>query len=393
MKILIVVPAFDNGGTITSLKNILPKIDRERCEIDVFPITNSGPNYDSVAQFAHIIGERIDGKETDTYSFKETAYRSAFKIVKSFKKLLCGFGYDPSLLFFRKVVKKLQKNKYEEVIAFQEGQATRFVGLFSGVRKVAWVRCDYSKIGEDVINTDIKEETYSKIDRIICVSDYTRSMFIKTITSVGHKTIAIHNLISIKTIVNKGGLVPDDVSFDNCLSLRFVSIGRLAPVKQFSLIPEIAYSLKKKGLDFCWFIIGGDDSDKELIELNIEKYDVADCVKLLGNKNNPYPYIKKADALVCTSLSEACPNVLNEAKILGTPIVSTQFGSVGEMMTDGVEGLVTSIEKMDEAIFRLFEEEGLYKKIKANLSNYRYDNNLILEKLNKETSLRFYNEK
>ena len=42
--------------------------------------------------------------------------------------------------------------------------------------------------------------------------------------------------------------------------------------------------------------------------------------------------------VVSTSVSEACPNVINEAKILHTPIVATNFGSVYEFIEDGVNG-------------------------------------------------------
>lgn len=46
MKILIVVPSFNSGGTITSLKNLVTKLDLTQYHIDLFAITNIGPNID-----------------------------------------------------------------------------------------------------------------------------------------------------------------------------------------------------------------------------------------------------------------------------------------------------------------------------------------------------------
>lgn len=386
-KILFVLPSLQNGGTVTTLKNTLPYIDRKKCHIDVFPITNSGPNYEYISKYANILGTHVG--DTDTLDFKRRLKSEVFRIVKGLKKVLCRMGYDPSSAIFKRVVEKLQKNGYDEVIAFQEVQATRMVRFFSQVHKVAWIHSDYSKLPKSRIKEDIKLKIYDSYDKIVCVSEFTRKQFINTVPDTSDKTVALHNIISSETIKECSHEEIDDIQFTSSKGLRFVSLGRLHPVKRFSAIPGIARRLKEKGLSFCWFIIGGDDSDKELIERNIGRYDVADCVILLGNKNNPYPYIKNADALVCTSLSEACPNVLNEAKILGTPIVSTNFGSVVEMMNDGVEGLIAPLEQLDEAINRLFSEDGLYKTIKGNITNYRYDNIKILERLSELTSLEF----
>lgn len=386
-KILFVIPSLHNGGTVTTLKNTLPYIDREQCQIDVFPITNSGPNYNYVSKYANVLGGRVEG--ADNVDFRQRIKNIIFLIVRGAKKILCRLGYDPSSFIFKRVVATLQKNEYDEVIAFQEVQATRLVQFFRGAHKVAWVHCDYSKIDQHTIQTDIKNKTYDKFDKIVCVSRFTRSQFVKSIEGIDDKTVAIHNLISSDVIKNQSTQEVDDSTFINTKCKRFVSIGRLHPVKRFSMIPNIAKRLRDRGLSFVWFIIGGDDSDKETIENNIVDSGVQDCVKLLGNKNNPYPYIAQADALICTSLSEACPNVLNEAKILGTPIVSTDYGSVDEMMTNGVEGLISPIESIESAIFRLITDEELYERVKQNLSHFKYDNSLILKMLSNETMLRF----
>lgn len=386
-RILFVLPSLQNGGTVTTLKNTLPYIDREKCQIDIFPITNSGPNYDYISRYATILGTRLEGD--NRVDFKRKIKSIVFLVVKGVKKILCSMGYDPSAVIFKSVVARLQRNRYDEVIAFQEVQATRLVSFFKDVHKVAWVHCDYSKIEQSEINIDIKQNVYDSYDKIVCVSEFTKQQFIRIIPNTESRTVAIHNLISSESIIKRSTDIIDDAQFAKSKGLRFVSLGRLHPVKRFSAIPKIALRLKERGLVFEWFIIGGDDSDKGLIEESIEKYNVSNLVKLLGNKNNPYPYIKNADVLICTSFSEACPNVLNEAKILGTPIVSTNFGSVGEMMTEGVEGLVSPIEQIDWAIFRLFKEDGLYTCIKKNVTNYNYDNKDILKKLSDATSLEF----
>ena len=51
----------------------------------------------------------------------------------------------------------------------------------------------------------------------------------------------------------------------------------------------------------------------------------------------------KADLYVSTSLSESFPLVINEAKALGIPIVSNNFGSAAESIEDGVDGFVLPV--------------------------------------------------
>lgn len=385
-SILIVVPSLENGGTISTLKNTLAYVDRSQCDVDIFPITNSGPNYGELSKYATILGINIDNKPN---GLKNSLRQILFVLVKAIKKTLCIIGLDISDILFKRVAGSLQKKEYDEVISFQEGQATRLVRFIHCKKKTAWVHCDYSTLGSSIIKKEKKDGVYNSFHRIICVSEYTRSRFISIYPEYENKVKSIHNLMSPEVIKEKSKEIIYDPDFFDFKEFKIVSVGRLAPVKQFSLIPAIASRIREKGLSFCWFIIGGDDSDKVNIEYNIEKYKVSDNVKLVGNKNNPYPYILSADLLVCTSLSEACPNVINESKILGIPVISTNFGSAIEMLEDGEDGLIVTLDMLDQAIIRLHDDEVLYKSIKEHLHNYEYDNSLIMSKIEDSSLLRF----
>ena len=52
----------------------------------------------------------------------------------------------------------------------------------------------------------------------------------------------------------------------------------------------------------------------------------------------------KANLYVSTSLSESFPLVINEAKALGIPVITNNFGSAVESVEDGVDGFVVSLE-------------------------------------------------
>ena len=135
-------------------------------------------------------------------------------------------------------------------------------------------------------------------------------------------------------------------------TFTIVSCGRLDPVKQFSKIPEIALEIKAKSDKvFRWYIIGGGfPEEQRKIEMEIEKYGLENTVFLLGQKNNVYPYMAKANIYVCTSQSESFPLVVNEAKALCVPVISNNFPSVYEPIEEGVDGFVVPLEKMSDKI-------------------------------------------
>lgn len=77
---------------------------------------------------------------------------------------------------------------------------------------------------------------------------------------------------------------------------------------------------------FLW--VGRKDPIKDLptlqaaFELVHNRYPDSDLT-LISEDPNPYRWMKYADCLVISSLSEASPNVLREALYIGTPVIST----------------------------------------------------------------------
>ena len=66
-------------------------------------------------------------------------------------------------------------------------------------------------------------------------------------------------------------------------------------------------------------------------------------ITFLGLKENPYPYIKKCDLLVQSSRWEGKSVVLDEAKILGKPILATRYSTIEDQLLERKEGLIVEI--------------------------------------------------
>ena len=82
-----------------------------------------------------------------------------------------------------------------------------------------------------------------------------------------------------------------------------------------------------------------------------------------------------------TSISEACPYVINEAKILGTPVVCTDFGSAKEFIDYGINGFYEPIEKVADRIICLIKNPNELLRVKNTLIDFRYNNWQILQQI------------
>ena len=378
-KILFILPSFKIGGTNTAFNNLLSKI-KNNYDIDVFAIDNSGPNFEFVSKNAHIIGVSTKRHNTGDKIDVVSNLKSFAKVIKRFVERL---GIDISPLFFKSTASLLSKNNYDIVIGDQEGQATRLLKYIKAKKKVAWVHCDFSRR----MNTKLyKKERgyYDDVDKIVCVSKFTASEFQKCLPNVAHKVTYLHNALEVNSILSKSKDQVDDVRFLNQV-FTIISVGRIDPVKRFDKIPEIASKMKEYGVAFKWYILGnGSNENISKLTHSISQYSVEDCVITLGAKTNPYPYIANSSILVSTSSSEACPTVINEAKILGIPVVSADYGSAREFIGDNEFGIVCPLSDMADSITKLISDRILYNHYREVLRHYTYENDEILNKLYNE---------
>lgn len=379
-RILIIVPSFNSGGTVSSLINFVSLVDKTRFHISVFAITPTGPNKSFVAEHCAIIGESGKQQERRKTSIKGTIRTIVFAIVKTVKKLLGNIGIDISPMLFKRYAWRLDSGEYDYVLAFQEGQATLFGSYFKHGTKVAWVRSEYTRFikGAKKINNTY----YERYDKIVSVSKAALSSFLTVLPQYGGRAYVQYNFLNDQRILSLSKEPVEDIWENNVFTI--VTLGRIDPVKRVSEIPRLCRELVERGLKLRWIIIGGiavKDEYNRLIE-NIEKYKVKDCISILGNRPNPYPYLKHSDLLVSLSISETFNNTLTEAKILGVPVLTTNYPCAYESIDNNKEGLVVGFENVVSAIANLISDnEKIHSSIKEYLSAYHYDKEKLLQQL------------
>lgn len=101
----------------------------------------------------------------------------------------------------------------------------------------------------------------------------------------------------------------------------FLAAGRLASQKGFPTLIEAFSLLRQK--HSARLIILGEGAERQQLEAQISQLNLESDVSLPGFTHNPYAYMSRARAFVCSSRFEALPTVLIEALACGCPVIST----------------------------------------------------------------------
>lgn len=367
-KILFVIPEFSHGGTNKSLESLLSAIDEKRYEISIFSLYEDGGVF-----YKNIFNPYIIAKSLlYVLAHDNVITRKVMGVaMKLFKNLSFNWLY-------RYEANRLQrKYKFDTVIAFQEGSATQFVSLISyPVNRIAWVHCDYANRFA-AIEKKSELSLYCLYNHIVSVSYSAVHSFNSIYPELKERTKCIYNLIDCSYILRQSS---QDINFekqDNCFNL--ISVGRFVAVKQFDLIPQIVQKLKlltKKS--FCWYIVG-DGNDRNMVESVISSLGLNKNIKILGAKDNPYPYFKQSDLYVCTSLSESFSYTIAESKTLHVPVLTNDFPVANEVVSPN-EGWICNVKDMAFILKDIIEDKNcIYSNVKKTIVNFKYDNNAIVD--------------
>lgn len=380
-NILIVITNFRHGGTNKSLENLLSLINTEMYQIDVYAMEHFGP-YKEMLQNCTIIPEYkwlsaliANYKDTKGIARLRSFVIKILRILCS--KLKCNFTDK----LYEKTANSLLRDKnYDAVIAYSEGAPTAFLAYVNHQNKIAWIHCDYSSY-MTINNQPNENKLYESYKSIVCVSEYTKKEFCRIMPLYNDVTFSLHNVLNVQDIYEKAKVISSDDRF-NKDKFTILSIGTFYPIKRLSIVPDIANELVKRGKNFSWYVIGsiGDYSEFNSFKLKIKNYKLSDYVQYLGEKQNPYYYLKHSDLFVSLSVTEACPYVINESKVLHIPIVCTDFPSAPEFVEDNEIGFITTIDDVENKIDILINDTNLYQKIKCNAEKNSYNNDKIMNK-------------
>lgn len=330
-KVLFLLEAFDKGGIEKVTLDIVNHLDPEKYDVTVQTFWYGGHCQSQVVPHVKVI----------PFFFKRYV-RGIIRLIE----------YLPPRLLYRLFV----RGDYDVEIAASDGGAAKVISGSTNrhSRKVCWVHMDVVERGsklKEFRNAETAQPIYEKFDVIVPVSEACKDRFAEKF-GLDYPLKVVRNPMPVADILKKAdALIPEFPSG----RMNFVCVGRLVEQKGFDRLLQAAALVKKNcNAPFHVSIIGEGPARRELEE-RISDLGLKQAVSLLGFCENPYPYIKEADAFLLSSRDEAFSLVVGESLIIGTPVIATDCSGVREWLNDGEYGMVlkNSTEGIYEGMMRV----------------------------------------
>jgi glycosyltransferase involved in cell wall biosynthesis len=116
-------------------------------------------------------------------------------------------------------------------------------------------------------------------------------------------------------------------------------------------------------------VIAGDGPDREALERQARELGIANRVTFLGTqpRRRIVELFRAADASILSSSWENFPHTVVEALAVGTPVLAMEAGGVGEVVRDGVNGLLVPAgdeAALADAVRRYFSDAQLRERLR-----------------------------
>ena len=358
-SILFVIDSLGCGGAEKSLVSLLPLLNRDKYEIHLWILHQGGV-------FESLLPNNVIIEDSPSYSIYEgIKLRIAFLWYSLYYRLLKLFNIREhgAETLWKCVVKmyKVPSRKFDVAIAYQQGFPTYLIATkIKAQKKFSWINADIFKAG---YNTKFNRQFYDRIDYLVPVSNDLETLLRKNYPQYSEKYHCVYDIINPQIIRKQASEdIAEQAEFEK--KVIFVTTGRLARPKNHLLAVEAAKVLKNRGLDFRWFFVG-EGGERQNIENKIKEYGLQEYVRLLGLRTNPYPYMARCLVYVQTSSFEGFGMTIAEAKILGKPVVTTNFDVVYDQLEHERNGLISQMDasSLADNIMRMVSDETLRKRI------------------------------
>ena len=362
------------GGAEKSLISLLYELNPEKYDIDLFLFQHQGKWLSNLPAYVNLLPIPQKYKYFDS-SFLET-------MVENFKKgnlrlmldrirfTINNTSQKPPAVkeqinwkFIKNHIEPLQQ-KYDAAFGFLEKTPNYFViDKVVAKKKILAVMTDYRALEMD---RNIDVPYFQKADAITVLSGESKATLEEVFPEFSNKILLLENMISEKEILSAAQEEINDFPQNE---FTIVSVGRLDPVKLHEQGVEVMKELKHRNLKFKWLVIG-EGPLKNKVEQRISEYQLQNEILLLGTRENPYPYIKKADVFLHLSKFEGYGIAIAEARILKKCIVLNDFTTASSHIKNGFDGVITSLNPNEIAteIEKLMLDKNLRKKYEQNVS-------------------------
>jgi glycosyltransferase involved in cell wall biosynthesis len=220
-------------------------------------------------------------------------------------------------------------------------------GRIKAGRKVLWLHGDMDT-NEGAAPAALK--VHSSYDMVVGVAGSIIKSYLRYHPEDRAKTRVVYNFTDMEGVLRKAEA--GETFSDPFDGVRILTAGRLDHQKGYDMAIGACRRLADDGFRFRWYVLGEGVLRAEL-EDRIRREHLEDIFVLMGNKPNPYGFMKQCDLYVQPSRTEGFCTATNEAKILKKTVITTDVSGAREQFRDGYDGWIVPVS-----------EEALYEKLK-----------------------------
>lgn len=385
-KILFINYSLHSGGIEKSLVTILSLLDYEKYDVDLQLFANEGLFLERVPKQVHLL-EPLFPPE-----YRLNIRQAFFALLRSghpklaLCRLLVTFGGLRGTMGERlgrmwKVEQRFarpNRNEYDAAVAFMEGQPIYYnVAKVKSRVKIGFIHGDYEAMG---LSADFDRQYIDQLDALCTVSESCLASLKRVFPEIAEKCHVIYNIIS-ERFMNEMAMQGEGFQ-DNYSGLRVLSIARLSYQKGLDIALPAAAKLKEKGIAFRWYIIGVGPEEEKL-KAQAQELNLGDSVIFLGERPNPYPYLKQCDIYLQPSRFEGKSIAVDEAMVMHRPILLTAFSTAADQIASGMNGLIVPMttEGVTQGLEDLLLHEDRRVSFMRELSKGSFSNEEELQKL------------
>ncbi|MFZ2851132.1 MAG: glycosyltransferase, partial [Leptotrichiaceae bacterium] len=289
--------------------------------------------------------------------------------------LLKRYRYRSKRVFKSIFLEKLSKlGKIDLIIDFDGGLKSILDNL-KAEKKIIWIHSSIRKHKQDNKSKISRYgEELKKYDKIIAICKEMNEEIKELYPFLSSEIEYIYNPLDCNNIIEQGNEnIEKMTSYEKELIERdyFLAVSRLDTVqKDFETLIEGYSILKNKGIKERLYIIGEGDG-RVKIEKMIEEKKLVEDVILLGEKKNPYIWIKHSNLFIHSSRYEGLPTVLLEALMMDKFIVSSNCPTgPTEILTKPKVGELFNVgdaNQLAEKVLKILYDKDYQKELLKNI--------------------------
>lgn len=365
-KVLFLIHTLRGGGAEKALVQLVNSMDKSKFDITVMTVINTGKYIKELSEditYKYMFNEIID-----TNKMSKKGIKNKFKYLKLFLYYNLFWKINSTKYLYKKYI----KDKYDVEVSFLEGISAKIISNSNNKnsKKICWIHTDLTKnrsTKKFFKTRENERRCYMKFDKVVCVSENVRNCFLKELElEDNRKVIVRHNPLDIDLIHKNSNeeyryiskeTKPDDLKV-------VCSVGRLETLKGYDKLLRVHKRLIDNGVKHRLIILG-EGSKYNALNKYITDNNLQDTAKLIGFKNNPYPYIKLCDIYTCTSIFEGLNISVCEAMVLGKPIIVTAGTGFTDILGHNNEhGIIVenSENGIYEGLYEMLHSESIIKK-------------------------------